>query len=150
MELLVVVIILGILAAMGVPYYLKTVEVSKADNAAAIGHMIASAYRIYLVENPGAELSGELTDSCSGRVCAASSAPDPCRLVACNYVARQNWESAAYTYTIGGGNSIAAAAKRKSGDLPGTNDSDYTGWGYEFDTSGGCRNLGGAPDCPGF
>ena len=50
-ELMVVVMILGVLAFMGVPQYLKTVETAKADDAVALVNMLGQANRIYNVNN---------------------------------------------------------------------------------------------------
>ncbi len=153
-ELVVVTVIMGILASMGIPYYLKTVETSKAGDAVAIGHMLANSYRMYLIDNPDATqaLSGSLTNACNSAVCAATFPPSPCRLVACNYAARQDWDASAYVFSVGGG--FMAAARRRSGASPGTNTAAYTGWGYNFSdlTSGGsgCTSLGTTPTCPNF
>ena len=148
-ELMVVTIIMGILASMGIPYYLKTVEVSKASDALAIGHMLGNSYRMYLVDNPSSPLTGTVINACNTGVCDAS-ATDACRLVRCNYVARQDWDSGSYIYSIGTAADIAASVSRRTGASPGTDSTPYTSWGYNFSTSGGCAVIGGAPSCPNF
>jgi len=148
-ELVIVTVIMGILASMGLPYYLKTVEVSKASDALAIGHMLANSYRMYLVDNPNLPLTGAVTNTCNTGVC-NTSATDACRLVRCNYVARQDWDASAYSYSVGATADIAASVSRKSGASPGTNSTPYTSWGYNFSTSGGCAVVGEAPSCPSF
>jgi len=150
-ELVVVTVIIGILATMGIPYYLKTIEVSKAGDGVGIGQLLGNSYRMYLVDNPGASLNGQITNTCNTyTACAlAPLAPNPCLLVACNYVAKQNWDGGAYTYSIGAGG-FASSIRRRTGSSPGTNTTPYSGWGYDFSTSGGCSPVGGAPSCPNF
>lgn len=146
-ELMVVVIIMGILASMSIPYYYKTLEVSKASDAMAIGHMLGNAYRMYLVDNPTMALSGTITNTCNTGACDVTS-NNVCRIVRCNYVAAQDWTNASYTFTVGGG--VAAGTRRRTGAAPGTNNSPYSSWGYNFDLSGTCSAVNGAPACSGF
>ena len=150
-ELVVVTVILGILASLSVPYYLKTVESSKASDAVAIGFMLATSYRMYRVDSPTVPLSGTLSNACNMGACSTGDTT-ACRLVRCNYVAKQDWNASAYTFTVGGG--PMATARRKTGPPPGTNTAAYTGWGYDFpDLSaggGGCTELGSTPSCPNF
>ncbi len=148
-ELVIVTVIMGILASMGLPYYLKTVEVSKASDALSIGHLLGNSYRMYLVDNPSLPLTGSITNACNTGAC-DTSATDACRLVRCNYVARQDWDSSSYSYSIGAAADIAATVSRKTGASPGTNNTPYNGWGYTFSTTGGCAVVGEAPSCPGF
>ena len=154
-ELVVVTVIMGILASFGVPYYLKSVETSKATDAVAIGHMLANSYRMYLLDNPAAPLSTSLSNTCNAAAC--STAGGACKLVACNYVAKQDWDGSSYSFTLSapppGGGTIVTA-RRKSGAAPGTQTATYQGWGYTFSDLGGglpaCAPFGGAPDCPSF
>jgi len=143
-ELLVVVLIMGILASMGIPRYLKTVEVSKAGDAVAIGHMLANSYRMYLVDHPLGLTPTVLGNTCNSATCSA--AAGACVLVACNYVARQDWNTSAYSFTVGGTVGTLVTARRRSGT--------YAAWGYTFsDLTGGgagCAPLSGAPPCPSF
>jgi len=139
-ELLVVVLIIGILASLGVPSYFKTVETARANDAVAMGHMLGNAYRMFQVDNPGVALSGTIGSSCNNATCATLGANDVCRLVACNYVAKQDWDNSSYSYTIGGGN--ACTVDRTGGD--------YDAWGYTFSMIGACTAVGGAPTCPRF
>jgi len=149
-ELLMVIIIVGILATMSVPLYLKTVESARADDAVAMGHMLATAYRMYLVDHPGPGLDGHMTNVCNEYSC--DNAPDnACRLAACNYVSKQNWDDSAYTYSVSANPAgVIASVRRKSGEAPGTTVSPYNGWGYDFNNLGGCIETGGAPHCPSF
>lgn len=140
-ELVVVTLIMGILASMSMPYYHKTVETSKATDAVAIGHLLSSAYRIFQVDNPGVPLNGSITDSCNSGACNTAGDFSGCRLVRCNYVARQDRDNPSYTFTLNaGGVSVA----RSGGAGP------YAGWGYNFDMIGRCTPAGSAPSCPKF
>lgn len=138
-ELLVVVLIIGILASVGIPSYFKTVETAKANDAVAMTSMIGAAYRMFLVDNPGVFLNGTITNGCNGANCATLGANDVCRLVACNYVAPQDWTNNAYSFTLNG-NARSCTSDRKGGT--------YDAWGYTFDNIGACTANGNAPSCP--
>lgn len=152
-ELMVVVFIIGILASMGVPHYLKTVETSRASDAVAIGHMLANAYRMYKIDHaPASEnLSGNMTDSCNSGNCVPTDR-SACRLVRCQYVAAQQWGTgpggqAYYVYMVGpascGGG--AACTRRNGGNSP------YNTWRYSFGMDGRCTASGtNVPSCPRF
>lgn len=160
-ELVVVTVILGIMASMAIPFYLKSVESSKASDAVAIGHMLANSYRMFKVDNPGVGLSGMIKSApdspdCNTGLCSTIDNTG-CRLVRCNYVARQSWSMSAYNFTIktgSPGSPVIVTVTRKNGASPGTNTAAYTGWGYNFsDLSGGvagCAPLGTTPPCPNF
>lgn len=152
-ELVVVVLVMGILASVGVPYYYKTIETSKATDSLALGHLLGNANRMYRIDNP-ALLSGQITNTCNTTGgCATTSGA--CKLVACNYVAAQDWSSSAYNFfacdgSSGGsccGTSAVACAVRKAG-APAA----YSGWGYRFLNDGSCVALAGSaqPSCPKF
>lgn len=152
-ELIVVVLIMGILASMGMPYYFKTVETSKATNSIALAHMIGNANRMYKLDNPAAYMSGPVSNSCNPPL-TCTGATGACRLVACNYVAPQDWGSGSYDYfacngTTGASCCATAAAvsctRRKAGAS-----APYSGWGYWFSEVGACFPIGSAPACPTF
>jgi len=144
-ELVVVTLIMGILASLSMPYYHRTVETSKATDAVAIGHLLSSAYRIFQVDNPNVALNGSITDACNSSACSTGDT-SACRLVRCNYVARQDRANPSYTFTLSaGGVSVA----RSGGAGP------YANWGYNFDMIGRCTPAGGTaavptPECPKF
>jgi prepilin-type N-terminal cleavage/methylation domain-containing protein len=158
-ELVVVTVIMGILASMGVPYYLKTVESSKASDAVAIGPMLATSYRMFKVDTSGATLNGTITDNCNGGACLTTDTTG-CRLIRCNYVARQSWNASAYNFTVNAGVPIIVNVSRKNGGSPGTNTPGYSTWGYAFSDMSvvgipGCAPTGGTgalptPTCPNF
>jgi prepilin-type N-terminal cleavage/methylation domain-containing protein len=155
-ELMVVVLIIGVLASMSVPYYMKTVETTKAGDAATIGNLIGNANRMYQMDNPGTPVYGQVTNYCNSGTC-----PNPlsaCQLVARKYIAQQDWNSGAYDYfacdggTGGGccgnsGGETGVACVSRKNDASGS----YAGWGYRFYSSGRCEVIGsGAPPCPKF
>jgi prepilin-type N-terminal cleavage/methylation domain-containing protein len=155
-ELLVVVLIMGILASMGLPYYYKTIETSKAGDAVAIGHLIANANRMYGIDNPGAPISGAITNLACNTV-SCTSAVGACRLIACSYVAQQDWDNASYDfYACNGG--LGGPCCASSGTEIGVScarhkvgaSTPYSNWSYRFYNSGRCEAWGGAPSCPKF
>ncbi|HAF94752.1 MAG: hypothetical protein A2X34_09100 [Elusimicrobia bacterium GWC2_51_8] len=153
-ELVVVVAILGILAAVALPQYQKTVETSKATNAIGIANMIASASRMFFMGN-GVYVSGSFDTCTNPPGPCVSGGTSACNLIACNYLVSQDWTNAAYSYSAlnpGPGGGIIVQATRKSGASPGTSNLAYQDWGYTFSTtaSPACAKTGTAPDCPAF
>lgn len=151
-ELVVVVLIMGILASLGIPYYYKTVETSKATDSVAIGHLLGNANRMYRLDNPSVPVSGRITNSCNTGSCRTSDR-SACRLLRCNYVAQQDWSNSTYDFYVcnngsGGGYcaSGAVASTRRGSGASGS----YARWGYRFMNDGRCVALGGAPACPKF
>lgn len=156
-ELVVVVLIMGILASVSVPYYYKTVETSKATDSVALGHLLGNANRMFRLDQPAATMSGSVTNSCNTYTCATVPANSGCRLIACGYVAQQDWNQASYDfYVCNGGNGgpccgssgteLGVSCTRRKAGASGA----YANWGYRFYNSGRCEELGGAPSCPKF
>ncbi|MDQ7774317.1 MAG: prepilin-type N-terminal cleavage/methylation domain-containing protein [Elusimicrobiales bacterium] len=159
-ELMVVVIILGVLTSMGVPYYLKTVESAKAMDAVAVTHMVGVASQMMVMDNPTASYSGGLlTNTCNlpSRTCPSSGPRTACDLVSCNYISRQDWDGLAYSIracnpNTGAGGTGCSAGRTAYADR---REGKYTSWAYYFTTSGICVNspTSGAlrsPSCPEF
>lgn len=157
-ELVVVVLIMGILASMGIPYYYKTVETTRATDALAIGHLLGNANRMYLIDNAAAPVSGTITNACN-TTGNCSTAIGPCKLVACNYVAAQDWTNASYDFFVCNGatggaccaaNTVSCVARKAGAPA------NYATWGYRFYNDGSCRAIAattgafGQPDCPKF
>lgn len=156
-ELLVVVLIMGILAAIAIPQYSKSIETSRADDAAAFVKMIGTTNRMFRLDNQ-VYAEGVLTGTCSG-ACPAITPPTPaagCDLVKCKYLGSQDWSSKGYTFravngesgTDGCGFGVAnavACARRCSGAPPCTGSGTYAGWGYAMDRDGKISDFGGAP-----
>lgn len=157
-ELMVVVIILGILTSMGVPYYLKTVESSKAMDAVAVAHMVGVASQMMILDNPNTGYNGGLlTNTCNTGSCPTTGTRSACDLVRCNYVSKQDWDGLAYTIracnpnTGAGGSGCTTTrtsyANRRTGR--------YSSWTYYFTNSGECFSSPTAgslraPTCPSF
>lgn len=157
-ELVVVVLIIGILAAYGVPQYLRTVETSKADDIVALVNMVGTTNKMFALDHGNAYVSGQFTASCGSGVCPTGSGPftNPCALVWCKYLADQNFAAKAYDVyacdantsgacaTLGSG-SFTAGAKRKAGSS-----SPYDTWGFTMDTGGIITAYGTTPPTPTY
>ncbi|OGS13620.1 MAG: hypothetical protein A2285_05955 [Elusimicrobia bacterium RIFOXYA12_FULL_57_11] len=133
-ELLVVVTIISILAAVGMPQYMKTVETTKATDALAITQMIANANRMYQIDKN-------------------TYASAVATLVTDKYMASHDWSAAAYNYyacngATGGGCCAAGMVACCQRNATGT----YSSWGYSINTSGVCSTLASSstPPCTGF
>lgn len=150
-ELVVVVMIMGILASLSIPYYYKTIETSKATDAVALGNLLANANRMYRIDNPGTGISGPVNNACNSNTLTCASATGACKLVACQYIAKQDWSQSAYNYYVcngsSGGGYCASGAVASVKRAPGAS-SDYSGWGYMFGDDGSCNAQGSTPPCP--
>ena len=147
-ELLVVVLIIGILSALMIPGYNKSVESSKADDAGAVVQMIGQSNRMFKLDNNSYVANGTLIDSCNSTLCAAPST-DRCQLLGCNYLGKRSWDNLAYAYQVGSnvtcglaGNGVACAKRDPSAMSP------YSTWGYVMDQNGVVTPYGGAPSPP--
>ena len=166
-ELLVVCLIIGILAAFAIPKYLASMEGSKADSAAGLVKMVASANKMYAVDHNGVYTAGHLTNACNSvGTCTPGGSPGPdpvCNLVACKYLASNDFNSMPYAaYTCDGatgacpcgkssgtGNNATACVMRVNGASPGTSNTPYTQWGYVMDVFGRvtCEPSGATGAC---
>lgn len=145
-ELLVVVLIIGVLSAVMIPQYNKTVEVSKADDAAAIVAMIGQANRMFQIDNNTYVSDGDLVDGMSGTTCVANPT-NVSQLVACRYLADRRWSGLAYTYRAGktvtcglpAPPGIACAKRDSAAQAP------FSTWGYVMSGAGvvKCYRNGG-------
>jgi prepilin-type N-terminal cleavage/methylation domain-containing protein len=149
-EMLVVVLIIGILAAIAIPSYLKSVETTKADDAVALVNMIGTTNKMFALDHSNAYVTGTFPTAANtgcGVVACPTSGPytNPCMLVWCKYLADQNYGSKPYTLyacdpagaCTTGGAGKTAGAQRKTGA--------YSVWGYAQDSQGVITNYGGAP-----
>ncbi|MDD2805392.1 MAG: type II secretion system protein [Elusimicrobiales bacterium] len=146
-ELIVVTLIMGILAALSVPYYHKTVETSKATDSVALGHLLANAHQMFQMDHPGVSLSGQVTNVCNSGACDPTDT-GACTIARCGYVAKQDWDMSSYNFFLGNGTcgSGNVACVRRNG---GTG--DYASWGYNFSDAGVCSGVGtGIPSCPRY
>jgi prepilin-type N-terminal cleavage/methylation domain-containing protein len=152
-ELLVVVLIIGILASVAVPSYLKSVETTKADDAVSLVNMIGTTNKMYALDHSNSYIVGTFPTAantgCGTGACPATGpgGGTACELVWCKYLADQNFGSKPYNFYAcsptggacfaSGGTNATAGAKRKSGT--------YAAWGYSMSSQGVITNNGGAP-----
>jgi prepilin-type N-terminal cleavage/methylation domain-containing protein len=149
-EMLVVVLIIGILAAVAIPQYLKSVETTKADDAVALVNMIGTTNKMFALDHSNAYVNGAMptaTDTGCGNLACPTAGPytNGCTLVWCKYLADQNFGSKPYNLyacdpaaaCTTGGAGKTAGAQRKSGA--------YSAWGYAVDGSGVITSYGSAP-----
>lgn len=152
LELIVVILIIGILAAFAVPQYMKSLENNKADDAVALINMVATTNRMYALDHGGTYTNGAITNTCNGQTaCPASGGVgDPCSLISCKYLAATDWGSKPYSVYAGNvascntGAGVACGARKTSG-VGSTTISPYSGWGYQIDAAGVITPIGGAP-----
>jgi prepilin-type N-terminal cleavage/methylation domain-containing protein len=164
MELVIVILIIGVIAAFGVPQYFKTVETTKADDASAMVAMAGTTGRMYALDHSTTYTSGTVDSSCNSGACGGTSAA--CEMVKCKYMAADNFDGKPYvlvmanassnsscggkTYTLVGGGTatgnIVACVYRRSGASPGTNVPPYNAWGYAATTNGEILVTGSPPN----
>lgn len=168
-ELIVVVLIMGILTAIAVPSYLKSVETSKADDAVSMLKMVGTTNRMFALDNNNTFMTGTLTTSCNSAGTCTPSTVDACNLIYCKYVAPQNWASKPYDIVAANGGAAASTscgpgplvtglpsrqwvscAKRKTGASPGTDIAPYNGWAYGLDVNGVINVVNAAPSPVGL
>ncbi len=124
-ELMVVIIIIGILVGVAIPQFLKTLESSKATDAAAMLQQIAAANRMFKMDHPGlttgkyaggssAFTSSACNTATCDAACATGNTPGPCCLIACRYLAATDWDGKAYEF-YGSGNAAGSSAQSACG-----------------------------------
>lgn len=155
-ELLVVVLIIGILAALAVPSYMKSVETAKADDAVALVNMIGTTNKMFALDHGNNYIRGQFPTSantgCGSNPCQPTTYTNACNLVWCKYLADQNFGSKPYTfYACNGGASAtcgttlapsglySAGARNKSLSWP------YFNWAYTQNSQGVITAYGSAP-----
>lgn len=159
-ELIVVVLIIGILAAFGIPQYLRTVESSKADDAVSTINMIGTTNKMFALDHQGVYVAGQFTSACGAGACPAVAPPGPyngaCALVYCKYLQDQDWATRPYDYYacngaaagacggLGGGNQVSGAKRKAAASSP------YNSWGYTMNTSGAVTGYGTTVPAPSY
>lgn len=157
-ELLVVVLIIGILGAIMIPGYTKSVETAKADDAASVVTMIGQANRMFKVDNGAFIANGTLADSCNSGSCTTGST-NICQLIRCNYLGARKWDSLTadptnglpYSYQAGSSVSCGlAAAGIACARRVGSTSPTYSAWGYVMTADGIVREYPSGPcdTCP--
>ena len=150
-ELIVTVLIIGILTSIAVPQYLKTVETGKADDAAATVNMIGTTNKMFSLDHAGSYVTGTFTAVCGPAAVCPGAGPysDPCALVACKYLADQDWGNKAYTYQAANAATspatTATANRTTSGPFSTGPTSPYSGWGYTVAPTGVISAIGTTP-----
>ena len=165
-ELIVVCIIISIMAAYGVPQYMKSVETTKADDATALLQMVGTTAKMFALDHGGNYPVGTLTSSCSSATASAAAPYNACDLVADGYLASQDFDTkpyvvvlvapaAANSCTAGGapaasvaGVSIIACTGRQTTGTAATSWTPYTTWGYYIDTNGSLNANAGSTSVP--
>lgn len=169
-ELIVVVLIIGILTAIAMPQYLKTVEVTKADDALVIAKMVGRTNQMYALDNNGTFMTGTIDSACNSYTCTPGTI-NACNLVACRYLASQDWASKPYDVVAMNATAAGTACgalfgaltsaqwtacvKRKVGTSPPASSiSPYNAWGYAVDVNGTALRqpdtIDGPPSATGF
>lgn len=148
-ELLVVVLIVGILSAISIPQYNKSVETSKAESAASTLTMIGQAQRMFQLDSGSYVSNGTLVDACNSKCCrgggCSESSTDRCQLVACKYLASQVWEGGNYYFqagtsvTCGVSASCGSATRIACARRQNTTNEPYASWGYIYCSDGSVK-----------
>jgi len=123
--------------------------------------MVAATNRMFALDHQNAYASGTLATGglgCgAGDPCPASGPYQACALVACKYLAAQDWDSKPYEIAaanpnggssclgLGSGGSVACVRRKTSG-TGSTTLSPYKDWGYTTDSSGVITPYGEAPE----
>ncbi len=118
--LLFLALLAGGLAMLIAPHYSKGVEDSLAEEAAAIVKMIATTNRMYSLDFQKQWTNGPVDNNCNNGECTARQQGGPhagCNLVACNYLAKQDWDGKKFNfYALDP--TAAAAATNPCGSFP--------------------------------
>jgi len=164
-ELVVTIMIIGILVAIAVPQYMQTVEIGKADDAAATVNMVATTNKMFALDHSMTYTTGRLPWTPGGSCGSAPTCPttppyDVCALVRCKYMADQDWGDKCYEYHscdptsgAGGGTCVGgliAVATRKTGatSVPpqcANGTGAYASWGYTVNPAGTITSANGSP-----
>lgn len=151
---MVVTLIVGILAAIAVPRYSKTIEVAKTDEAQTLLQTVYSANRMYVLNN-----CPTMADCYRTGALSVAHA-----LVSGDYVLNFNFPEKPFEfYTANDANAgtYAACARRRTAGSQGTSSTPYNGWQYRININGvlcgigtnvplpsGAAACGGGASCP--
>lgn len=153
-ELMVVVVIVGILSAVAIPRYLRSVENGKADAAASVLRMVGTANRMFSIDHSGNYVN---TGTLGSGSAACSCTPGPCTyaasdLIGCKYLPISEYGTMSYqVQAVGSGSSpssctlgppgaalLACVRRRAPASSP------YINWGYTMDVNGAVLCCNGA------
>lgn len=129
-ENLVVVLIIGLLAGIAVPYYSKIVEIHKAEGAQVILRQVGVAREMYQLDHPTVVFGAvtTLTNACNASTC--NNDNNPCNLVACKLLGAYDWDGQPWIYSLA---ALGTWANRRMGSYPGTDALPYSEWSYKYD-----------------
>jgi|CXWL01.1.fsa_nt_gi prepilin-type N-terminal cleavage/methylation domain-containing protein len=156
-ELVVVVLIVGILAAYGVPQYLRSVEISRADDAVALVNMIGTTNRMFAMDHNNTFASGDFpwngSGGCGAGACPASGPYSACDLVFCKYLADQDFGIKLYRFSAcrgvgacaGQAGAFVAGARRENPSA-----APYDTWALTMDVNGRITAYGTSPPTPTY
>jgi len=157
-ELIVVILIIGILTATGLPQYIKSIETSRADDGVATLKMVGATNRMIALDNGGTFAAGTISTACNDTTACASPPTSACDLVRCKYLAAQDWSNKPYTVIAcngaittascglgAAGTNYVAAVSRKQSGTASTTINPYKDWGYSLDVNGTITAYNGAP-----
>lgn len=155
-ELTVVGVIIGILAAIAVSQATKVMEGTRARNAMATVIQLGNAHRMLILDTSGARmLGGQLRNPTETKTCQKwLEENSPRALITCNYAADQDWgtnNDNTYNFflcssgssgdccsQLGDTSAIVACAKRNA-DSQTKPSAGSASWSYVYDSKGLCR-----------
>ena len=157
-EIIVVILIIGILAAYGVPQYLRTIEVSKADDAISLVNMIGTTNKMFALDHNNTYAIGALpgVGGCGAGVCPAAGPYAACALVFCKYLADQDFGVKSYDFAACDGNGGGACAGLGAGAFvsgarrKGGASAPYDTWGFTMTVVGVITAYGTTPPTPTY
>lgn len=157
-ELIVVILIVGILAAYGMPQYLRSIEVGKADDAVSMVNMVGTINKMFALDHANQYATGQFPagGSCGARACPAAPPYTACDLVFCKYLADQDFGVKAYNIfacdenVVGacagfGAGGFTAGVRRKAGAA-----APYSTWGFTITAPGVITAYGTTPPTPTY
>lgn len=130
-ELLVVMVILALLAAVSTPFVINYIRDARNGHAKAALVQIAEAYKTFKADYPNANISGSVTQesrgTCSESTIDYSGDNDANVLVTCRYLRPMKWSSLKYNFTLGGncGDKCATTIASMTGADGGDYGADY-------------------------
>lgn len=171
-EMIVVVLIVGVVAAVAIQSYLRTAEETLAQDARATLQRVARANQMYAADHENLYTRGVLNSGCNTLSCPVDPAVDPCNLVACKYLPTEDWDMMPYLVVAMDGTAAALPIMGMCGSFDAVascgangfacvfrkNDTTdvfctfkrskylpYRDWRYRFTASAGIQAAGGAP-----
>lgn len=95
-ETIVVTVVLGMIVAVAVPAYLKVKDDALVADGKSLLEMVGRANQMYAKDHNNVHTIGTISNRCNSAACNPANVDDSCNLVACQYLARQDWDSKSY------------------------------------------------------